>query len=256
MKKFLWGFLVGALLFGTIEVVAAAADKYVAETAGFKVLVDGKEFISDPPPVVIEGRTFLPLRAMGDALGVKVEWKEEQRQVVVGVPPVEAETPPTPPTPLAYSRSNPAPIGTVQSITGKFGNGTGTMDIKVIEVIRGDEAQERVDTANSTSKTADIGYEYALVRVSMTASSITDGADLMLLDIRFDAYSDNTVNPQPKAPTLTPKPTLQGSNIGVAAVVKGETREGFIVVQLKENDEEPKLVYDFANDGGIWFKLY
>ncbi len=81
MKRFILGFITGALIFSMLGVAAVT---YVANPADFKVLVNGKEFISDPPALVVEGRTYLPLRAMGDALDVPVEWNEELRQAEVG----------------------------------------------------------------------------------------------------------------------------------------------------------------------------
>ena len=81
MKKFIIGFLLGAMVFG----IAGYAVTYVAQPATFKVLVNGKEFVSDPPALVVEGKTYLPLRAMGDALGVPVEWNAELNQAEVGV---------------------------------------------------------------------------------------------------------------------------------------------------------------------------
>ncbi len=84
MKKFLSGFMAGALIFGTAGALAAT---YVATPASFPVLVNGKEFTSDPPAMVIEDRTYLPLRAMGDALGVPVEWNAELNRAEVGTAP-------------------------------------------------------------------------------------------------------------------------------------------------------------------------
>lgn len=84
MKKIILGFILGALIF---SVAGAFAVSYVADVAGFKVLVNGKEFVSDPPPLVVEGRTYLPLRAMGDALGVPVNWNAELGQAEVGITP-------------------------------------------------------------------------------------------------------------------------------------------------------------------------
>ena len=81
MKKFILGFVCGAVLFAVIGVIALT---YTAEVVQFPVFVNGEEFTSDPMPVLIEGRTFLPLRAMGEALGVDVYWNEELRQVEVG----------------------------------------------------------------------------------------------------------------------------------------------------------------------------
>ncbi|MDP4132742.1 MAG: DUF5067 domain-containing protein [Bacillota bacterium] len=81
MKKFISGFILGAIMFSLIGAFAAT---YVANSVNFKILVNGSEFASDPPAVSIEGRTYLPLRAMGKALGVPVNWNEELKQVEVG----------------------------------------------------------------------------------------------------------------------------------------------------------------------------
>lgn len=80
MKKFFIGFLFGAVMFGSI----GYAVTYVAQPATFKVMVNGEEFASDPPALVVEGRTYLPLRAIGDALGVPVNWNEQLRRAEVG----------------------------------------------------------------------------------------------------------------------------------------------------------------------------
>ena len=82
MRKFIMGFISGALIFSMIGAVALS---YIAKPVDFKVLVNGEEFVSDPPALEVEGRTYLPLRAMGDALGVPVNWNEELRQAEVGI---------------------------------------------------------------------------------------------------------------------------------------------------------------------------
>ena len=79
MKKFLLGMIVGVTLTSTF----AGAVSYMAHQASFKVLVNGEEFISDPPALVVEGRTYLPLRAVGDALGVVVRWNSELNQAEI-----------------------------------------------------------------------------------------------------------------------------------------------------------------------------
>ena len=104
MKKFISGFVIGATIFGGLSGLAVS---YVANSVDFKVLVNGKEFVSDPPALIVEGRTYLPLRAMGEALGVPVNWNEELKQAEVGNAPLVSAN---------YSRMNPAPINTVQKI--------------------------------------------------------------------------------------------------------------------------------------------
>jgi len=46
-----------------------------------KVLLDGKALDFDVPPVIEEGRTLVPLRALFEALGAEVIWNPETRQV-------------------------------------------------------------------------------------------------------------------------------------------------------------------------------
>ena len=82
MKKFLMGFLTGMILFTSIGVIAAVT--YIANPVDFKVIVNGEEFVSDPPALEVDGRTYLPLRAIGDVLGVPVSWNEKLRQAEVG----------------------------------------------------------------------------------------------------------------------------------------------------------------------------
>ncbi len=50
-------------------------------TPQVKVLLDGKALDFDVPPVIEEGRTLVPLRALFEALGAEVIWNPETRQV-------------------------------------------------------------------------------------------------------------------------------------------------------------------------------
>lgn len=104
MKKFILGTITGAAIASTVAIAAT----YTAAPATFKVLVNGKEFTSDPPAMVINDRTYLPLRAIGNALGVPVDWNDELKQAEVGNAEIAKS---------GYSRLNPAPIGTAQEYT-------------------------------------------------------------------------------------------------------------------------------------------
>ena len=39
-----------------------------------KVNVNGKTIVTDQPPIITNGRTMVPLRAVAEALGCQVEW--------------------------------------------------------------------------------------------------------------------------------------------------------------------------------------
>ena len=94
-KNFVKGFILGAILFGSLT--AFATTNYQAITATFPVLVNGKALTTDKPIVVIEGSTYLPLKAIGEALGVGVNWNKELKQVEIGeATKAEASTSETP----------------------------------------------------------------------------------------------------------------------------------------------------------------
>ena len=82
MKKIVSGLVIGGIL-ATCPLAYAETTSWTAAMATFKVLVRGTEFISENPAVVIDGRTYLPLRAMGDVLGVSVEWNPDLKQAEV-----------------------------------------------------------------------------------------------------------------------------------------------------------------------------
>ena len=160
MKKFISGIVTGALLTSTIALAAS----YVAEPASFKVLVNGKEFTSDPPALVVNGSTYLPLRAVGDALGVPVVWNAELKQAEVGNSAPVAEK-------NEYSRTNPAPLNTVQTYTFKNPNSfidissfnpDHSASVRILEVIRGESANAKIKEANMFNDEPKEGYEYII----------------------------------------------------------------------------------------------
>ncbi|MCL2838542.1 MAG: copper amine oxidase N-terminal domain-containing protein [Oscillospiraceae bacterium] len=79
MKRFIAGLVVGAMIFGSIA--ALAVNTLVAHQTDFTIYVDGARLEIDTPVVTIEGRTYLPARALGEALGMIVTWDEAERQV-------------------------------------------------------------------------------------------------------------------------------------------------------------------------------
>ena len=221
---------------------------YVAEPASFKVLVNGKEFTSDPPALVVEGRTYLPLRAIGEALGVPVDWNAELNQAEVGnsAPVAPANT---------YSRNNPAPINTVQTYTKTYPDYyTDTYDytisIRVIETLRGDAAWKKIHDANQFNDKPDEGYEYILAKIAMSAQYVENDAALNISEWDFDTFSGNNEEMVRKS-VVEPQPILQGK------IYAGGNTEGWIVVQVRKDDPAPKIVYDLEYDGtgGVWFAL-
>lgn len=81
-KQLIVGILIGVFVTSAV-VFADEIRTFVATEAQFPVLVDGAPVQLDMPVVVIEGRTYLPLRAMGDVLNIFVDWDATNSQVII-----------------------------------------------------------------------------------------------------------------------------------------------------------------------------
>lgn len=244
MKKFISGFLIGSILFGTIGIFAA---QYVANPVDFKVIVNGKEFTSDPPALEVEGRTYLPLRAIGDALGVPVNWNEDLRQAEVGNSAPVAES-------NQYSRTNPAPVNTVQTYSKNYSyspDDNYSVNIRVIEFLRGEQAYENLKKKSVLYPAPEDGYEYMNVKVAFSVIDTATDFSVLATGSNFDSYTANNEE-CPKNYYTSIDPSLTGN------LYAGGNTEGWITVMVKKDDPNPKLVYglDFDGKNGIWFALY
>ena len=88
MKKIFLGIIIGVLLSTATYAFADDIQKLIADKASFPILVNGKELdTSQKPAVVIDGSTYLPLKSLGTALNVPVNWNNNLRRVEVGSTP-------------------------------------------------------------------------------------------------------------------------------------------------------------------------
>lgn len=89
MKKYCKRFaaiaLIAALLLGLCGSALAAAATTPVEgvrDSRITVTVDGKEVdLGGVQPIIVDGSTYLPVRALAEALGMDVDWDQETRQV-------------------------------------------------------------------------------------------------------------------------------------------------------------------------------
>lgn len=241
MKRFISGFILGAMIFATIGAVAVT---YVATPAGFKVMVNGKEFTSDPPAMVINDFTYLPLRAMGNALGVPVEWNAELQQAEVGIiSSVSGE----------YSRANPAPLNTAQTYTKEdewFEENNYTVSIKVLETVRGEAAYNALNTGVLAYPEPNEGYEYINARIEFSVVETKGDYSVQPSQGYFKSFTSNNEE-CPQNFYASREPYLTGS------LYSGGKTEGWITMMVKKDDANPKLAYglDYNGAGGIWFAL-
>lgn len=88
MKKFISGLLVGFVI-ATCGLIYAD-NVYNTQKASFKVLVNGTEYNnSESPALVVNDRTYLPVKGIGEALGVPVNWNQSANRVEVGNVPAK-----------------------------------------------------------------------------------------------------------------------------------------------------------------------
>jgi len=83
LQGFIAGLLAGIMLFAGSTVWAV---NYQAITATFPIYINGDEWRTESPVIVIDGRTYLPLKALGDALSVDVNWNDKLFRVDITKP--------------------------------------------------------------------------------------------------------------------------------------------------------------------------
>ena len=84
MKKVVLGFVTGVITALTFTAFATSTGLFTAQQATFDIYVKGEKFVSENPPVVIGGRTYLALRDTAEALGIEVCWNGDERKVEIG----------------------------------------------------------------------------------------------------------------------------------------------------------------------------
>jgi len=143
MKKFIAGLVIGIVLsvFGTA---------LAAQTA-IKLVVNNKPVACYPAPLMIEGRVFVPIRFVADALGQKVNWNGENNTVIIGESPSITSS-------AGLSRDNPLPFGQFLITSDGY-------QITVTEMVEGNSAWSIVHEANMFNEPPETGYKYVLINV-------------------------------------------------------------------------------------------
>lgn len=70
------------ILLGTPQTYSAVKE-YILHPAEFKVYLNGNEYKDDDPVLVYEGKTYIPLQAFSDRLGLNLNsnWKNNEKRV-------------------------------------------------------------------------------------------------------------------------------------------------------------------------------
>lgn len=86
MKDVCLGATVAALVMGAAPAAYATVANMDIPVMfnNIKIVVDGKELKTDKEPFIYEGTTYLPVRAVGEAVGKNVTWDAASKTVILG----------------------------------------------------------------------------------------------------------------------------------------------------------------------------
>ncbi len=99
-----WSFAVACFIVLVLAVSAAASNGLLQRQVtiwtrpDLSLTLDGREVQSDVPPFILQGRVFVPIRFVSEALGLDVKWNEKNYTVEISSP---AGTPSGPVTSIA-----------------------------------------------------------------------------------------------------------------------------------------------------------
>ncbi|KAA3659828.1 MAG: DUF4352 domain-containing protein [Chloroflexi bacterium] len=151
--------------------------------------------------------------------------------------PTATPLPPTPtPLPIGHSRSNPYPISEIVNAPN--------WDVQVLEIVKGEEAWQAIQSANQFNEPPKEGMEYILVKLYVKSTYTDDEAhtigssDFRVTGDQYIRYSSaSVVEPEPQ---LDAELFTDGESEGWVAfeVTGGETNLILIVDELFNFDED------------------
>jgi len=80
MKKWILILIISIISVFLLSLTPSSSDIFAS--SDIKVEIDGTDYYFSPPPIIKDGRTLVPMRALFEALGAEVEWISETRTAV------------------------------------------------------------------------------------------------------------------------------------------------------------------------------
>lgn len=251
-NKIILGSMVAVLLSVTFVSGVYAANK-------FTLLVNGNKINADVR--IIDGTTYLPLKDVAKAVGAQLSFNNQTKTITLNTPsPTNQTTNNTPSTnnttvntPVVKeiaTRKNPAKIGDTVPFDTKGSLSSITGNLSVTEIIRGSEAWNMIHQANMFNSAPKDGHEYILAKIKIDITSNANSeAAVSISDYDFTLVSSGGTDYQ-KQSVVTPDPVLR------TKIYVGGSQSGWAVFEVKQNDQEPLIVYGRKYDGssGVWFK--
>lgn len=210
------------------------------------LIINGKKIDTDIQ--IVNGSSYVPLRVVSENLGANVQWDANTKTITI-TSPGNAGTP-APPGSIGLSRNNPAPIGKAVTVSHKDFADEYTAAITLQEVVRGNEAWQRILQANQFNAEPAAGHEYILAKMKVHLSSNKDDAQLDIYSGSFTLVSSDGRDYPIKA-VVEPEPQIS------TKLYPGATHEGWVAFEVKKDDLNPLITFgrDYQGKGGAWFKL-
>lgn len=184
--------LLGVMTLGTCTVSAASGTRNISATfRNIKIVVDGRELTTSAEPFIYNGTTYLPIRAVGEAVGKEVTWNAGTSTVYLGEVPASAQQPAAP-----ASAASPANLPILMESTGLDAKGmtslfsqiqSGVMDASVITGAYLENMEQRLHDAQ---------YVKACYAEAQAALSLLTGtANFADIKAEFEGYYQSKILP-------------------------------------------------------------
>lgn len=250
-KSYCLGFLSAVLICGLCCTAFATSSEQqiTALFQNIKIVLDGETLNptdatgATVEPFIYNGTTYLPVRALGEAIGKEVSWDSATSTVYLSDP--VATTPST----TSYSRTNPAPFNTVQSIDVSTYSANYSADVEITSAYRGIVAWKLIEATNRYNDEAPDGMEYIIFKAKATVTAGGDDSAIDFSEYNFTPFSAE--NAEYSRVSVVDDPAFDGK------AYTGGTIEGWISILVNEDDPAPKVVFgnNYDGSGGIWFDL-
>lgn len=161
------------------------------------------------------------------------------------------------------SPSSPAPVKA--SVNSQIQCGANPVSLEpydlkltVLQVVRGKEAWDRLQSASTSNAPAKAGFDYvlALLRFELNAKVSPGNKSFQLVQpMQLVAMSADGKEYE-NVPVVLPKPELTG------ALKSGNPVEGWFAFQVEQKDRKPLMAFDPSSGGAtlrgkvLWFQLY
>lgn len=132
---------------------------------------------------IINGVTFLPLRAVATLLGVPVHWDGRTRTITVGTASTAPTPAPAPARPASGTLQNPIPVGTTAAVGPNW-------NVTVLEIIP--NAWDIIRAENQFNDPPAPGRQFIMARVGVSYVGPGSGTPWVALTIRFVGSDGNT----------------------------------------------------------------